>query len=151
MLFFRNFFSQNVSWNGNTASNKQHTIYINIFINAYMHPDRRKLRLKSFAEKHSVHISKLTVTMLALVTNSATFLLFIYYLLKAKPSNAESLCRLLALKTISNKLHDITFFKEVSPLHTVYCSARKFEQKLEFIICYIMYPRYKYFLYCPVL
>ena len=77
MLFFRNFFSQNVSWNGNTASNKQHIIYINIFINAYMHPDRRKLRLKSFAEKHSVHISKLTVTMLALVTNSATFLLFI--------------------------------------------------------------------------
>ena len=76
--------------------------------------------------------------------NSATFshkqcnIFVAYNLLKAKPSNVESLCRLFAVKTISNKLHDITFFKEVFPLHTVYCFARKFEIKLDFIIFYIM-------------
>ena len=72
-----NFFLHNVSWNGNTPNNKQHIIYINIFINVYMPSDGKKVLLKSFAEKRSVQISTLTVTVLALVTNNATFLFFI--------------------------------------------------------------------------
>ena len=66
------------------------------------------------------------------------YIFVLYNLLKAKPSNVVSLCRLFAVKTISNKLHDITFFKEVFPLHTVYCFARKFEIKLDFIIFCIL-------------
>lgn len=102
-----------------------------------MHPDRKKMRLKSFAEKRSVQISTLKVTVLAF-SHKQCNIFVAYNLLKAKPSNVESLCRLFAVKTISNKLHDITFFKEVFPLHTVYCFARKFEIKLDFIIFYIM-------------
>ena len=77
MQLYCNFFLHNVSWNGNTPNNKQHIIYINIFINAYMPSDEKKVLLKSFAEKRSVQISTLTVTVLALVTNNATFLFFI--------------------------------------------------------------------------
>ena len=42
-----------------------------------MPSDEKKVLLKSFAEKRSVQISTLTVTVLALVTNNATFLFFI--------------------------------------------------------------------------
>ena len=42
-----------------------------------MPSDGKKVLLKSLAEKRSVQISTLTVTVLALVTNNATFLFFI--------------------------------------------------------------------------